>query len=346
MHKLLLTSISMVAVVSMVSVAALTQTEAEKSDERELMPQLIMEYRPDYYRAWLNERNEGLQYDSLNPSLKSLIKVSAQWGALEMPLSVCFFDGSAQARQRVKAAAQEWELANSSIQFAFSDGFNDTKQCDGEPHAIRISFRGNGVWSSLAREGNALPTTEPSMILGRFDRAGLDDGTFRRWVLHEFGHALGLVHEHQSPGINCMNEYKLESLKSILKAAPFNWNDTEIMANLIELEPEGLLSGGFDAASIMLYGFEPQYYKQGTASVCYHPPVSAISSGDKRFAQARYPVLSSGSEKLFDDIRSISLTDIYRLELDKTDLNQAEKDASLNAFKALLHESSSLPSNK
>ena len=52
------------------------------------------------------------------------------------------------------------------------------------------------------------------MNYGWFDSETTDD-EYRRVVLHEFGHALGLAHEHQSPGVAIpWNEQKVYDLLS------------------------------------------------------------------------------------------------------------------------------------
>jgi len=47
-----------------------------------------------------------------------------------------------------------------------------------------------GSWSYIGTDATKLPLESFTMNLGSVDRPT---------VLHEFGHALGLIHEHQSP---------------------------------------------------------------------------------------------------------------------------------------------------
>ncbi len=44
-------------------------------------------------------------------------------------------------------------------------------------------------------------------------------------ILHEFGHALGILHEHQSPVANCVNEYNWEFIVKYLSGPPNNWDE-------------------------------------------------------------------------------------------------------------------------
>ena len=68
---------------------------------------------------------------------------------------------------------------------------------EGDEGDIRISddegLRGN--WSSIGTDAKRVPKDQPTMHLDRTD----DSKKFRATALHEFGHALRLLHEHQHP---------------------------------------------------------------------------------------------------------------------------------------------------
>ena len=104
-------------------------------------------------------------------------------------ITVRFLGGTAALRQRVMRYAGEWtEHANLNFRVV-SGGAAD----------IRISFTQNGgSWSVIGRSANRLPQDRPTMNFGWLnDRT--PDYEVKRTVLHEFGHALGLLHEHQNP---------------------------------------------------------------------------------------------------------------------------------------------------
>ena len=104
-------------------------------------------------------------------------------------VTVRFMGGSAALRTRVMRYAREWtEHANLKL------GVVRTGRAD-----IRIGFTQNGSsWSMVGRSSASANQDRPSMNFGWLTDQ-TPDYEVRRTVLHEFGHALGLLHEHQNP---------------------------------------------------------------------------------------------------------------------------------------------------
>ena len=57
-------------------------------------------------------------------------------------------------------------------------------------YSLSCLSTGQGSWSYLGTDATRVPKESFTMNLGFVDRST---------VLHEFGHSLGLIHEHQSP---------------------------------------------------------------------------------------------------------------------------------------------------
>jgi hypothetical protein len=106
-------------------------------------------------------------------------------------ITVWFLGGDPELHVRVRAVAAKWTgpgMAN--VEFLFLDN---------GPADIRIVFGpGQGSWSYLGTQCRQVDPSEPTMNYGWLTPNAPDD-VLRPVVLHEFGHALGLIHEHQHP---------------------------------------------------------------------------------------------------------------------------------------------------
>ncbi len=111
-------------------------------------------------------------------------------------------------------------------------------------------------------------------------------------VLHEFGHAIGLAHEHQSPrqGI----EWNEQAVIEALSGPPNYWSEFEIRTNVLEKYREDQINGTeFDPDSIMLYFFPPEWTKNGQGT----KGNTALSDKDMEFVGSAlaYPFPSDES---------------------------------------------------
>jgi len=110
---------------------------------------------------------------------------------------------------------------------------------------IRIGFNSDdGAWSYIGTDCLDIPLREFTMNLGFIDTAT---------VLHEFGHALGLIHEHQSPAKGNFRWNKPEVVKS-LSGPPNYWDLGTIQSNMFHRYKKSEISGTeYDQRSIMHY---------------------------------------------------------------------------------------------
>ncbi|KYG04421.1 hypothetical protein BE21_46920 [Sorangium cellulosum] len=102
-------------------------------------------------------------------------------------------------------------------------------------------------------------------------------------VLHEFGHALGLIHEHQQPenGI----KWNKEKVYEDLSGPPNNWDKKTIDFNMFEADSEAEAAHStFDPHSIMMYAFPASWTEDGFSTGFN----TALSSKDKRFIRQQY----------------------------------------------------------
>ncbi len=190
-------------------------------------------------------------------------------------LGVYFMDGSKLQRQKVETFARQWS-AHCSIGFDFTASKANAQ--------IRVSFIADeGSWSYIGTDNLSIKKSEPTMNFGwlRDDSA---DAEWERVVVHEFGHALGAIHEHQNPkgGIkwNEVNVYKYFS------GEPNNWSKEEIEINVLDKYSVAQTNGSkFDKYSIMLYGFDGALIKGGKPT----RENRQLSKMDKTFIKKAYP---------------------------------------------------------
>ncbi|MBV8520466.1 MAG: Tolloid-like protein 1 [Acidobacteria bacterium] len=191
-------------------------------------------------------------------------------------LKVKFLDGSVTQKKQVQRFANEWsQFAN--VTFDFNGGATAE---------IRISFRQSGSWSAVGvdcLQTGSFPKTQPTMNFGWL-RDDTDDVEWRRVVVHEFGHALGAIHEHQNPkgGI----KWNLPRVYAAFSGPPNNWDKQTIDFNIIQKYSINQLNATeFDAKSIMLYHFDASLIIGGKAT----PNNTDLSAGDKKFIAQMYP---------------------------------------------------------
>ncbi|MGV6875321.1 M12 family metallopeptidase [Pseudochelatococcus sp. B33] len=205
---------------------------------------------------------------------KAALLNSARWEPGDV-ISVRFLEGSEALRERVIAAASEWtKHANLTLDFR-----------DQGPTAIRIAFQqGRGSWSYLGTMCLQIPEPQPTMNYGWLTDSS-DEDELRRVVLHEFGHALGLIHEHQNPegGIR----WNRDAVVRDLSGPPNNWNDATIENNIFKkYEPDEVLASDVDPLSIMLYPIPKAWTEEGYFSAALN---KELSENDKLFALKNYP---------------------------------------------------------
>jgi len=226
-----------------------------------------------------------------NPVNTPAIRFSPGMGALPMPpaymalltgkkwkngraLRVRFLDGEPPVQAKVEQYANEWsEYAN--LKFVFGN----------HPESeIRISFQQEGSWSYIGMEALGVPTNEPTMNFGWL-RPDTPEEEYSRVVVHEFGHALGCIHEHQNPGSNI--PWDKEAVYRYYMGPPNNWTKEQIDLNLFQRYGRTVTQfTEFDPKSIMLYAI-PNEFTIGDYEVGWN---TRLSETDKKFIGANYPL--------------------------------------------------------
>jgi len=195
-------------------------------------------------------------------------------------LRVRFLDGDPKVQNRVEAYAMQWtKHANIKLEFVSS-----------APSEIRISFKQRGYWSAVGTDALvkvSFPLSEPTMNFEGFTMS-TPESEYSRVVLHEFGHALGCIHEHQSPAGGI--EWNKEAVYRSLGGPPNNWNKQQVDHNVLSRYGKDQTQfTEFDPRSIMLYSFP----KEWTLNNMEFTSNSVLSESDKRYIATGYPNTSS-----------------------------------------------------
>lgn len=210
-------------------------------------------------------------------SKRAALITGSRWTSGDV-IEISFLDGDPAVQTRVKAAAQGWTVPNlANLKLTFRSDTTNTP--------IRISLRYSGSWSVIGTTCRQITDrTQPTMNFGWLTVASSDDEV-RRVVLHEFGHALGLIHEHQNPYGEPI-QWNRDAVIRDLSGPPNNWSLDTIEHNMFEPYAKNEVNGtGLDSKSIMMYPIPASWTTNGF-SVGLN---SDLSSADKKFIHSQYP---------------------------------------------------------
>lgn len=196
-------------------------------------------------------------------------------------ITVSFYEGASDyVRERVIKYAKQWEeYANIKLNFVENGG------------ALRISFKqGAGSYSYVGTDALYIPYISffplETMNFGWFDD-NTPEEEFSRTVIHEFGHALGLIHEQQHPEVDL--DWDREFVYEYYSGAPNYWSRDQVDVNLLNTYSTAETTyNDYDQYSIMHYPILGRMINQ----VQNTPNNSELSDGDKELAGILYPLLS------------------------------------------------------
>jgi len=185
---------------------------------------------------------------------------------------------------------------------------------------LRVTFNaGGGAWSYVGTDVRSIPQSSATMNLG--------------WLamdayLHEIGHTLGLLHEHQNP--TSPISWNEANVIRDLSGPPNNWTIDMIKFNVLNPYPlPNVITTSLDATSIMMYPI-PSTWTTNGASYSGGDNISAV---DKDFIGKRYP---------FDQQPSTGTVTLRKGQVDTLIMNYQKRLDAFNANTALLKQHNEL----
>lgn len=218
-------------------------------------------------------REEGMT-PSMAPSRLAVLRANV-WR--QTGITCLFLDGTPKLHGRVAWTAQRWSrYAWMHVTFV-----------NRGPADVRITFKGDGSWSYVGTDALNIPQDEPTMCYGWLENsfANGDFAEIKRVVLHEFGHAIGFIHEHQNPlGGIVWNE---DAVYKYYAGPPNRWDRETIYNNVLAPYALDMVNGGeYDAHSIMNYPIPREFVVDKAQATDWN---NDLSPSDKNMAAVLYP---------------------------------------------------------
>jgi serralysin len=187
-------------------------------------------------------------------------------------LKVRHLDGDPAIHAKVELYAKQWEK-HANIKFAFVE--------NGDAD-IRISYHlDNRSWSYIGTDAFTISADQETMHYGWL-RSDTDDTEIRRVVVHEFGHAIGMIHEQSQP----MNTIKWDKAAVYRHYEQLGWSKAQVDSNVFEQYSKEITQfSHYDTESIMHYPVPKEFTTDGNA-VGWNTELSEM---DKAFIAEIYP---------------------------------------------------------
>jgi hypothetical protein len=227
----------------------------------------------DFSRSTLPKAIKG----AIGNSPKLAVQIAALWSCKWQngaEIRVGFLNGEPAVQQKIEHYAHMWEsYANIKFKFGAADP------------QIRIKLRPGGSSSYIGTDALSPSLNgQPTMYYGWLSPTTSDD-EYSRVVLHEFGHALGAIHEHQHPDSGIpWNKPKVYDYYAATQVPP--WTHEDVENNIFNVMNRSWLQyGSYDKKSIMHYAI-PKELTDGVFEVGWNRDLSDL---DKTVMATIYP---------------------------------------------------------
>jgi Astacin (Peptidase family M12A) len=237
-----------------------------------------------------NNKEGRICLDKFPPSLtgqenKGSVLQQYKWSNGQT-VRVKFLNGDGFLQQKVRQFASEW-MNYANINFVFVSANENAE--------IKINFdNSNASWSYYGNYSQNIAQNQASMNFGWFN-GSTPDAEFSRTTIHEFGHALGMVHEHQNPNVTI--PWNRPAVYAYFAGAPNYWSAQQVDNNILNtFSPSETNSGSYDRASIMHYFFPNGLTLDGSTFT----QNNVLSPEDKSFIGQIYPFTTVTSRSILN----------------------------------------------
>lgn len=273
-------------------------------------------------------------------------------------VTIAFNGGTDDLYAKIENAATTWTQAGAAnLKMSFKDSAGNYLHWSTTDKAysadIRIGFvsgNGGGYWSVIGIDSRDTTVqggspNQASMNLDSFDTQLPSD--WAAVVQHEFGHALGFEHEHQSPNGDCDFRFaddpgyvkttdsdgwyttdskgRRPGLYTFLGGKANYWSAATVDVNMKSLTlaaTQNFLLGPFDDLSIMKYYIDPTMLSAGKSSPCYSSQENVtLSAQDIVGVHKAYSNDTTAASKSADTIKALLKAPRISAEL-KSSLSQ------------------------
>ncbi len=255
--------------------------------------------------------------------IKSVINVGGILPRTEQ-IDVCLIGNNVPDFLAMEVHARQWERDNTWFRFSFRDADGKARRCRGDrSEPIRVSFGPKGSWSRIGTIDARLSAQTMNIDLATIGKSA----NFPWVVRHEFGHALGLRHEHQNPSSSCDDEIDWEFKAPDVLRKRFGVDSRAITSQFRRLVAFGHDFSDYDPYSVMNYPLPPEIFKTPAgggqpASQCINPGRAEISRGDLLGVAEYYSrdpaIVQAATQRAFHDLQR---------EIEKSPLTDYDKSA-------------------
>jgi hypothetical protein len=191
----------------------------------------------------------------------------------KVTLGVNFLNGSKKDREDCARAASDWLQGGAEAYLAFA------WDMPAEQSQIRVRFGSGGNWSRIGRDARSSTNlTDPTLNISLFT-----DYIIR----HEFGHALGLRHEHQHPVKDGKINWNERKVISDMENQIPPWSEQQTRDNILNRFGENTRCIGSpdpNWTSIMIYEVPPEWTRDGFST----RPAAEITKSDRLCVRGLY----------------------------------------------------------